>query len=187
MPTTRARASAAGVARVERGVGLDDVLDHAAPGRQGPAERADHAGRHRSGQPERVPHRDHQLADLELVGLAELSGFRGGAVRAQHREVGQRVGADHPERRRRAVGELRGAAGRLADHMGVGQQEPVAGEDHAGAEALAAAVASALSPAGDAEARDLGREPFGHTGDDLRICIQRVAVVLHRISQPFTQ
>ena len=48
-PAARVGERAAGVARVERGVGLDHVLDHpagaAAAGGQGPAERADHARR----------------------------------------------------------------------------------------------------------------------------------------------
>jgi hypothetical protein len=83
----------------------------------------------RPGQAERIADRHHELADDEPVGLAELGRLRGRAVRAQHGQVGQRVGAHHSERDRRAVGKRRGAAARLADHVRVGEQEPVAGED----------------------------------------------------------
>jgi len=95
---------------------------------------------------------------------------KGNAIIAEHERgtVGVRVDAALDQLvEARAVGELRGAGRGLAHDVGVGQQEPVAGEDHAGAEALAAAVTSALPPAGHAEAGDLGREPFGHAGDDL--------------------
>ena len=60
---------AARVARVERGVGLDHVLDdprrRAGPGRQRAAERRDDTGRDRPGEAVRVPDRDDELADLE--------------------------------------------------------------------------------------------------------------------------
>src|SRR2546427_8671977 len=69
---------AARVTRVERRVGLDDVLDDAAgragARRQRAAERAHHPRRHRAGEAERVADRDDQLADAQPVGIAELGG-----------------------------------------------------------------------------------------------------------------
>ena len=102
IPTTgprRVGERAAGVAGVERGVGLDHVLDHppgrAAAGRQRPAERADDARGHRARQPERVADRDDELADDEPVGVAERHRRRQRPeTGAQHGEVRQRVGAD---------------------------------------------------------------------------------------------
>ena len=52
------------------------------------------------------------------------------------------------------------------------EQEPVTGEDDARAEALPRP--SAASRARYAQARDLGREPLGHAGNDLRVGIQWV-------------
>jgi hypothetical protein len=92
---------AAGVARVERGVGLDHVVDQPdqppVPRRDGPAEAADHARRHRTGQPQRVADRDDELPDPEYVGVAERGGRRTTRVCPQYRQVGQRIGAHHVE------------------------------------------------------------------------------------------
>ena len=60
-------------------------------------ERADHAGGHRPREAVRVADRDHELADLEVVGVAELGGHEVAVLDAQHRQVGERVGADHRE------------------------------------------------------------------------------------------
>ena len=78
MPTTRPAAvgeRAAGVARVQRRVGLDDVLDEparpaVARGERAP-EGADDARRHAAGEPERIADRDDELADAQPIRVAE--------------------------------------------------------------------------------------------------------------------
>ena len=162
---------ATGIPRVQRRVGLDHVLDHAATGRQRPAKRADHAGGHRARQPERVADRHHQLADHEPVGLAELGGCGHFAAGADHGQVGQGVGADNRKRRGGAVGERRGAAHRAAHHVRVGEQETITGEHHGGAQALARPA-----PAGNPQAGNLGCDAFCDAGDDPRVGVQRVTV-----------
>ena len=85
----------AGVARVQRRVRLDHVLDDATGRhRQRAPERRDDAGRHRASEPERAADRDDELADAQPVGVTELG--RGQAVRveSEHGEIGERIGAD---------------------------------------------------------------------------------------------
>ena len=98
MPTTCAcevGERAARVSGVERGVGLDHVLDDAARRHgQRAAERGHDAGRHAAAEAERAADRDDELADAEPFGVAELR--RGEAVRVEPEdgEIGERVGAD---------------------------------------------------------------------------------------------
>ena len=93
------------VAGVERGVGLDDVLDEPArppvAGGERSPEGADDAGGHAAGEPERVADRDDELADAEPVGVAERRGGKAAAGRPDDREVGERVAPDDVERRAR--------------------------------------------------------------------------------------
>ena len=87
IPTTRPRESASAppeLPGIERGVGLDDVLDEpagpAVAGRQRAAEGADDARRDRAGEAERVPDRDDQLSDAEPLGITERRRRRAAAV-----------------------------------------------------------------------------------------------------------
>ena len=76
MPITRPlriEQRAAAVARIERGVGLDHVVDQVArDAAQGAAERADDAGRHGRIEAERAADRDDELADAQAGRFAEL-------------------------------------------------------------------------------------------------------------------
>ena len=74
MPTSsplRFDERAAGVSRIDRGVGLDEVLE-AFHRQAAPAQRRDDARGGGLAQAERVADRDHEVADLERVGIAEL-------------------------------------------------------------------------------------------------------------------
>ena len=101
---------AAGVARVERRVGLDHVVDHA-PGvavadRQRAAERGDDARGHRAREAVRVADRDDELADAQRRGVAQLGGRR--ARRARSAAARGRVSGSAPTSSRgelAAVGE----------------------------------------------------------------------------------
>jgi hypothetical protein len=127
-------------------------------------------GSDRTGQAERVAHGHHKLADDELVRLAELGGLGRRSRRPQHRQVGERVGANRGERRRGAVAE-RGRAGlRVPHHVRVGQQEAIAGEHDGGTEALAAPPRAAL---GHAEAGHLAGEFSRDSDHYLGIRIKR--------------
>src|SRR6185312_546101 len=56
----------------------------------------------------------------------------GVAVRARHRQVGERVGADDDHIGLGPVAEHRPAGGGAPDHVGVGEQQPVAAHDDGG-------------------------------------------------------
>ena len=105
-PATRVGERAAGVARVQRRVGLDDVLDEPArppvARRHRPAERRDHARRHRAREPERVPDRDDELADLQARCVAERRRTELALGRADHGEIAERIAPDDLDRHARA-------------------------------------------------------------------------------------
>ena len=101
-PATRVGQGAAGVAGIERGIGLDDVLDEAArppvAGAERPAEGADDARGHGPGEAERVADRDDQLADLQARGVTERCG-QSGSHRSSARPPGPTTGRDRRPRR----------------------------------------------------------------------------------------
>ena len=91
-PSASVGERSARVPGVERGVGLDDVLDDAAGlHREGAAEGADHPRRDRPREPHRVADRDDELTDAEARGLAELRRLEAAAVlQAEHRQIRRR-------------------------------------------------------------------------------------------------
>src|SRR4051812_14848649 len=79
IPITRPRPSASAppeLPGVERGVGLDHVVDdthvRARAGRKRASERRHHAGSDGAGESVRIPDRDDELADAQLFRVAEL-------------------------------------------------------------------------------------------------------------------
>ena len=89
---------AAGVARVDGGVGLNEVLNAAvALAREGKAAAlgADDAGGHREGQvvSQRITHRENPLPDPGGAAVAQRGGHQVPGVDLEHREVGVRIGA----------------------------------------------------------------------------------------------
>ena len=138
-------------------------------GRQRAAERGDDAGGHRAGEPVRVADRDHELADAQRGGVAELGGRVRLAVGAQHREVGKRVGADHARLDLAPVGE-RGPDARAAapalDHVGGGEHEAV-GRDH---------TPEPPPRARHPQVGDRRRELLGDVRDDPRVGVERLGV-----------
>ena len=118
MPTTRPRLSARApprVARVERGVGLDDVLDH--PARPSVARPRATVPRARTTpalteppNPSGLPIGDDELPDPEPRGVAELGRGEAAAADPHDGQVATAVGADDLERAARAVGEHGAAA-----------------------------------------------------------------------------
>ena len=174
MPTTRddgVGQRAAGVAGVERGVGLDDVLDHprrpAVAGGQRAAQPADHAGGDRAGQAERVADGDHELADPQRRRVAEHGGRRASAPRA--RTTARSDSGSAPTTSTSASVPSPNTArprGAPADDVRVGQQQPVVGDDD-GRAGAAAAVA-----AGDLQGGDVRGQLGGDGGDDAGVGVQ---------------
>ena len=191
IPTTRARESASAPPELPglraASVWMTSSTRPGRPtgaGRQRPAEAADHARGHRAAQAERAAHRDHQLADDQVVGLAQRGGAWRFTIGAHHRQVRQRIGAHDTERRARPVGEQRGAVVGAAHDVGVGQQEPIGGVDHRRAQALTAVAAGRI---GHAQAGHLRGQLGRHPGHDLRVHVEGFVschIALHSVVPP---
>ena len=127
----------AGIAGIERRVGLDHILDQpAVAGPQRAAERRDDARRHRRFKTERIADRDDELPALERFGIADRrDGEIARGAGPQQSEVGIRVLAQHPRFHHAAFGIGQAEVVGTMHHMAVGQDETIRRNDHAGADA----------------------------------------------------
>src|SRR3989454_2134433 len=125
----------AGVARVDRGVGLDEVVERplADLARLG----ADDPRGHRRLEAERRPDGEDPIADLGTVGVAELRGAERGlaVIEPEHGEVGLLVHAEDLRLVLTAVERDHLDVGRALNDVGVGEGDPLRVHDDAGAEA----------------------------------------------------
>ena len=133
------------VARVHRGVGLDEVVvrataDEALLG-------ADDAAGHRLLQTERVADGHHGLAHLEAVGVAERKRGQVAPLDLQQRDVGARVEPDDLRLVLAMVAQPYHDLVGVGDDVDVGDDVAVWRSDHARAEALAAARRLAITRA----------------------------------------
>jgi hypothetical protein len=135
-------------ARVERGVGLDHVLDGAPADRADrAAERRHHAGGDRRFEAERIADRDHELTAPQRLRVAERGiGQIARAVGPQQREIGVGVDAEHMGIGVEALGVAQADLLRRSDHMAVGQHEAVGRDHDAGAEPAALARIAHFRP-----------------------------------------
>ena len=135
------------IAGIERGVGLDHVLDQAAGLRtQRAAERGDHARGDGRFKPERIADRDHELAAPQRLGVAERRGRQvAHGIGAQQREIGVGILAQQPRLHHAAFGIGQPQFARALDHMAVGQDETVRRDDDAGADAAGRAAVAVLA------------------------------------------
>ena len=100
------REGAAGVARVERGIGLDHVVDDSpAANWQRAPERGDDACRHRARKSVWIADRDDQLSDPQTLSVAELGWSQVARIDSKQGKVGQRIRADDLEAELAAVDE----------------------------------------------------------------------------------
>jgi hypothetical protein len=122
---------AARVARIDRGVGLDEMLV-AFPRQAAAAERRDDARGRRLADAERVADRDHEVADLQRVGIAELHVDQILRVHPHHGDVGSRIGADELRRQPAIVLQRHQHLARVLHHVRVGDHVALACvDDHA--------------------------------------------------------
>ena len=125
---------AARVAGVDRGVGLEHVVDREpVRGLDAALDGRDDAGRQRALQAEGVADRDRRIADLGRLAVAELQRVQvePGGVHAQDGEVGRPVLPDDPRGRRLLVGELDRHPARALDDVLVREDRAVAVDDEA--------------------------------------------------------
>src|SRR6185503_21103516 len=131
---------AARVAEIDRGVGLDEVLEGAdaelaAPGR------ADDALGHRLPEAERVADGEHRLADAQFVGATDRHDRQRAEADLEDREVRVRIDADESRRAGLAVLQLHLDLLRLCYHMEVGDDVTLHVPDNPGSEAALDALA----------------------------------------------
>src|SRR5215207_3516870 len=151
----------AGVARVDRGVGLDGALDDAAVARlDGPLEAGDDAGRQRAVEAERVADGQNLLPDREAVAVGHRHDLQGLAHAGdlEDGEVGVRVAADDARRVGLVAAEADGDLVGALDDVEVGQDVPLVVDDGAGAAAAPSGVEEAAGLARRADRDDAGRD-----------------------------
>ena len=85
---------AAGVARIDRRVGLNEILVLVDLERA-PSQRADNPHRHRLPYIERVADRQHNVADFQFVAVGDRDRRQVGRRDFQHGNIGRRIGANH--------------------------------------------------------------------------------------------
>ena len=111
----------------------------------------------------RVADRDHELAHAQRGGVAEHGGREVVRLGAQHREVRERVAADHAKADLASIDERGAPAATRAGHdVGGGQQEAIRREHHraAAADRHATAPRVAEQPEiGDARSEASPRPP----------------------------
>ena len=115
------------IAGIERGIGLDHVVDQPPGARpQRSAERGNHTRCHRRLETERIADGNHQLAALEQFGIAERRrGQRQRGVDTHQGEVGIGVVPDHPCGQASTIDRGRADAVGVPDHVAVGEHEAV--------------------------------------------------------------
>ncbi len=164
------------VAGVERGVGLDDVVDQPPAVRaQAAAERAHHAGGDRVLEAVRVADRDRELADAQAARRPERRGRKAARPDADHRDVGVRIIADDVRVVARAVREARADRFDPMDHVAVGQDQAVRGEHEPGARAAALAPAARLL---DLEVGNGGPDALGGSNDRPGVGVEQPGVAV---------
>ena len=136
---------AAGVAGVEGGVGLEDVVDEAAgAGGEGAAEGADDAGGDGVFEAEGIADGDGDLADVDFAGIAEGEVGEIREIDAEDGEVGVGVVADDFGAGFAEVGGLDADFVGAVDDVAVGHDEAVGGDEEAGAAAAGAIFGAGL-------------------------------------------
>ncbi len=124
---------AAGVAGIDRRIGLDEVLEGVDAELIAP-ERADDARGHRLADAERVADGQHHVSDLQRPGVAEGDGRQLVELDPEHRKVGLGVGAHHLGPAPAAVAQHDLDVIGAFDHVVVGEQITLGRHDHARAQ-----------------------------------------------------
>jgi hypothetical protein len=130
---TRRNERAARIAGIERGIGLDHVLDQAPGARaQRAAERRDHAGCHRRFEAERIADRDNELSSMQSFGIAESRRWQMlRRRRAQQRKIGIGIFADQPRANVQTIGGRKTKLAIALHDVAVRQHQPVRRDDDA--------------------------------------------------------
>ena len=176
-PCPRVNQGAAGVARVQRDVGLNDVLDQLSRATsQGSTKGADHTRRYGRLKPERIADGDDELSSSQRSGLSKLSDRKSRTVGPNHGEVGRRVAADGRRPKGGPIGQGDAEILRFVHHVAVGQDISVRREDHTRTRADdARSPTRAAASGGDAHNR--GADVLHDRDDRSRVGVQEPAIV----------
>ena len=165
--------SAAGIAGIDGGVGLDEkliIIGRALTARQS----RDDAHGDGLADAEGIADRQHQVAHLNLVAVAERHGGKLFAlgVDLQHRQIGSGVGHQHLGLEFALVVQRHHDIGAARHHMVVGQDHAVGAHDHPGAQRLLHPLAHFRRGAEKLREKGIGKERIdlnlGHrTGIDI--------------------
>ena len=166
--TERVHQWAAGVAGIDRGVGLDHVDVHAAPldlAHQIAPRAADHAGRDarfRVAEEEsvRIADRDGPFADDEIIGYAERRDGQALRVDPQDREVVRLIDSDDLGRIGRAVAQGHLHRGGTGHDVRVRDDHSVRTDDEPGPQSLRGAIRAAAEERIEGIAGRRRRLPF---------------------------
>src|SRR5258708_4583536 len=167
---------AAGVAGVERGVCLDDVVDKPAGLRaQGSSEGADDSGGQSVLKAVGVADGDDQLSHADFMRVAQAHGLEDGCVNAQQREIGVGVFTDQRGGEVASVEQKHSNGVGLVYHMAVGEDESVGGkgEPRAAAAAFVATFTALFHHDSDHRRAD----GLGHMGYDARVGVERFVFI----------
>ena len=94
----------------------------------------DHPRGDGSSQPQRVSDSDHELADPQIIRIAEADRASGDLrAGADDRQIGERIGTDDVNLRLGTVGEFGGTGLGIGNHVGIGQEVAVLREQDSGA------------------------------------------------------
>jgi hypothetical protein len=168
----RGHQRATGVARIERRVCLDHVIDQAA-GRSAhrTAERRDDAGRHSPFEAERIADGDGDLATAQTLRIAQRRNIGKVPIGTHEGDIGIGIAAEHAATCGCAVGHRDPNSLHIADDMGIGDDQAIRRNDEAGSLSGGAAVGNALHPA------DGGAYPVDGVGDGGGIVVEQAGIV----------
>ena len=142
-------------------------------GRQRSPEGGHDAGGHGAGQSHRAADRDDELADAQVVRVAQLGGRQVAGVDTDHGQVGERIRPDHLRAQLAPVREGGADAAAAGDHVGRGQHVAVGRDRDAAAGALGS---SATGAPGDGQVRDRWRQPLGDSGHRPGVGVEGVGI-----------
>jgi len=184
---SRRHERSAGVTWIERRVRLDDVVHQpAAPRPKRSAARADDAARDRAFEAVRIPNRDGDLTDPDGIGIAERHERQVAFVlgRAEEREIGIGIVADHVGAMVLTIGSGHGQLARTAHDVAVRHDEAVGGDHEARAGARGRlAFRIPLAPARRPHAvnpDDRRTDDFDRSNHRLGVGVDELAVVENR-------
>ena len=138
---------AAGVAGIDRRIGLDEVLE-AIDAEMVAPERADDAHRDGVAEAERIADREHDVADLQMLHRAERDGRQVFAVGLEHGEIRFGIDAAHMRMQLASIGQYELDIVGAFDDVVIREHVAFGRDDDAGAEARGAAGAPRSASSG---------------------------------------